>query len=238
MLNDKIFYSPDIHRDDKTYTMSQEESQHAVKVLRLTVGDRISLIDGKGNAFDAEIINPHQKHCEVEILSVENGVGGHPYRLHIGIAPTKLNERFEWFLEKATEIGVDEITPLLTEHSERKEIKMERMNKIIIAAVKQSHKAYVPKLNKMTPVKELLKNANEEEKYIAHCHQGDKVALKDCGKGKSILVLIGPEGDFSNEEVALAGKNGFKACTLGTSRLRTETAGIVAVHTVEVMNEE
>ena len=237
MLQDKIFYTPDITPDDKTHTLPQEESQHAVKVLRMTSGDRISLVDGQGNAYDATITNPHQKRCEVEILSVESNVGAHPYRLHIAIAPTKLNERMEWFLEKCTEIGIDEITPILTAHSERKERKNERMEKIIVAAMKQSQKAFKPVLNEMTPVKKLIEQATEQQKFICHCHPGDKTPLKDCTKGGSVLVLIGPEGDFSEDEVALAEGNGFKPCSLGASRLRTETAGIAACHTVELINE-
>ena len=204
MLQDKIFYTPDITPGDKTHTLPQEESQHAVKVLRMTSGDRISLVDGQGNAYDAAITNPHQKRCEVEILSVESNVGAHPYRLHIAIAPTKLNERME---------------------------------KIIVAAMKQSQKAFKPVLNEMTPVKKLIEQATEQQKFICHCHPGDKTPLKDCAKGGSVLVLIGPEGDFSEDEVALADSKGFKPCSLGTSRLRTETAGIAACHTVELINE-
>ena len=237
MIEDKIFYAPDIDINSEYHTLSDVESQHAVKVLRMNIGDKLTVVDGKGNSFDAEIYNRHPKHCEIKILGHETGIGKHDYRLHIAIAPTKMNERMEWFLEKCTEIGIDEITPILSRHSERKEIKIERMDKIIISAMKQSLKSFKPRLNDMTTIAEVISKANEEQKFICHCQKGEKTPLRDCRKGGSVIILIGPEGDFSEEEIKLAEDNGFKACSLGNSRLRTETAGIAACHTVELINE-
>ena len=156
----------------------------------------------------------------------------------MAVAPTKNIDRFEWFLEKSTEIGIDEITPLLTEHSERKIIKPERLEKVIIAAMKQSLKAYKPKLNELTPFRKIIAANSFEEKYIAHCYDGEKQGLKTiAGKGKNILILIGPEGDFSTDEIKVARETGFTEISLGNSRLRTETAGVVACHIINLVNE-
>lgn len=235
-MQDHIFYTPDIEIETKSYILPEEESKHCIKVLRMDTKDRLTLVDGRGNAFEAAISNPHAKHCEVEIKHIESEVQKRDYRLHIALAPTKLNERTEWFLEKCTEIGIDEITPLLCRHSERKELKTERMMKIIIAAMKQSHKAFLPHLNEMTPLKHLLLNATETQRYICHCGDGPKIPLKSALPHTDTLILIGPEGDFDKEEIELAEQNGFRAASLGESRLRTETAGIVACHTIHLIN--
>ncbi len=236
---DALFYAPEIQREATRFVMNETESNHAVKVLRMAAGEKLTLIDGCGSAFDAVILNPHAKRCEVEIIDHQDGVGKRDYHLHIAFAPTKLNERTEWFLEKATEIGVDEFTPLLTCHSERKELKKERMEKIIVSAMKQSHKAYLPVLNDMMSFSSFMEKTRQEgvQKFIAHCHSGEKMKLKDAKPHVDTVVMIGPEGDFSQEEVDNALDNGFLACSLGESRLRTETAAIVACHTICLLNE-
>lgn len=230
-----LFYTPDIAT---VRELSEEESQHCVRVLRYTRGDKILLTDGKGTTYEAIITNPHPKHCAFEILSSERQQRTHDFRLHIAIAPTKNIERLEWMVEKCTEIGVDEITPLLCRFSERKTIREDRLEKVILSAAKQSLTPYLPKLNPLTTYTELLKRADEEQRFIAHCYKDDKRQLKtEIVKGKSILVLIGPEGDFSEEEVKGALNAGLVPVSLGNSRLRTETAGVVACHTAILMNE-
>lgn len=231
-----LFYIPDVTGD--SVTLDATESRHAVKVLRMSEGTRVRIVDGKGCFYEAEISDAHPKKCRLSILKVQKNFGKKNYRVHIAIAPTKNSVRFEWFLEKATEIGIDEITPLLTQHSERKAIKHDRLEKILVAAMKQSHKAYLPKLNKLVSFSDFLKNNLEHKKYIAHCYRGEKEHLQNTiQKGSDVLILIGPEGDFSPEEVELATHNGFIEISLGTSRLRTETAGIVACHIVNLANQ-
>lgn len=234
---DKLFYTPAYNGKDQNYILPEEESQHAVKVLRMQAGERLHLVDGKGGLFEAEIVNPHPKRCELKILSSVFEFGKRDFHVHIAIAPTKMNERLEWFLEKATEIGIDEITPVICRYSERKEVKSARMEKILVAAMKQSVKAYLPKLNEACTFEQLLKETGSH-KFIAHCYEGEKQLLKDVyAKGSDVLVLIGPEGDFSTEEVQKAIQAGFIPVSLGNSRLRTETAGIVACHTINLQNE-
>jgi 16S rRNA (uracil1498-N3)-methyltransferase len=209
--------------------LSEEESLHAVKVLRLQAGDAIVVVDGTGGYHQARTTQPHPKRCAFEVIESIYDYGKRNYRLHIAIAPTKNIERFEWFIEKAVEIGVDTITPMLCRYSERKIIKTERLEKIIISAAKQSIKALFPVLNTLCTFDELLKQHAAKAKFIAHCYPGEKSLLKDLLPGQDdILLLIGPEGDFSPEEVEKALQYGFRAVSLGESRLRTETAGIVA----------
>ncbi|SHI64038.1 16S rRNA (uracil1498-N3)-methyltransferase [Tangfeifania diversioriginum] len=232
----QLFYISDISGD--SVTLGETESKHAVKVLRMREGDRLELIDGKGGFYEAEISNPHPKKCVLSILKTQKLARRKNYRLHIAIAPTKNIARFEWFLEKATEIGIDEITPLLSAHSERKAVKFNRLEKILVSAMKQSQKAFLPKLNDMVPFNEIIKNCTENEKFIAHCYKDKKPHLKNLlEKENDILIMIGPEGDFSEEEVATAKENGFSEISLGDERLRTETAGIVACHTVNLVLE-
>lgn len=229
-----LFYTPDI---ESVKCLSEEESQHCVKVLRYSRGDEILLTDGRGSTYQAKITNPHPKHCEFEVLSSEKQQKSHDFYLHIAIAPTKNIERLEWMVEKCTEIGVDEITPLLCRFSERKQIREDRLEKIILSAAKQSLTPYLPRLNPLTDFNTLIQNAKEEDKFIAHCYKEDKKELKtEIQKGRSVLVLIGPEGDFSEEEVQTALNSGFVPVSLGNSRLRTETAGVVACHTAIIMN--
>lgn len=235
---DKLFYTPVFLGNAVTYTMPEEESLHAVKVLRMQAGEHIHLINGKGGLFEAEILSPHPKRCELKILTSVTEFGKRNHRLHIAIAPTKMNERMEWFLEKAAEIGIDEITPVICRYSERKEVKLARFEKILIAAIKQSVKAYMPKLNEACSFDQLIKNASASQKFIAHCYEEDKRLLQQAyTKGQDVLILIGPEGDFSPEEIQKAIQANYVPVSLGNSRLRTETAGVVACHTVNLINE-
>lgn len=230
-----LFYTPDI--TGKEYTLNAQESKHCVRVLRLNEGDSIRLIDGKGGFYTARITQADPKACRVECTETVREYGKRDFFLHIAIAPTKNNDRTEWFLEKCTEMGIDMISPILTQHSERKVIKTERLNKVITSAVKQSLKAYHPVLNELTGFEELIKQPFEGIKLIAHCNEGEHVLLQDIyTAGNNALILIGPEGDFSPEEVEAAKQEGFKEISLGNSRLRTETAGIVACHTINLIN--
>jgi len=230
-----LFYTPDIQ--DQYYQLDEVESKHCVRVLRLNVDDIIHLIDGKGSLFKAKIIDAHSKRCTIECIETQTEFGKLDYDLHIALAPTKNIDRTEWFLEKCTEIGISEFTPLLCKHSERKIIKHDRLFKVITSAVKQSLKAYHPILNELTKFSDLIKSDFNGDKFIAHCYDGEKTHLKKlCKPNSKCLILIGPEGDFSPEEVELAKENGFKEITLGNSRLRTETAGVVACNIVSLSN--
>jgi len=235
-----LFYVPDI---EKSLFLPEEESAHAVKVLRMKSGDNIRLIDGKGGFYEAEITNPHPKHCEVRIINKTSDFNKRNHYLHIAIAPTKNIERLEWFLEKATEIGIDEITPVVCRFSERKVIKPERLEKVIVSAMKQSVKAYLPRLNDICSFEEFLTSPSALStgegtlsRYIAHCYESEKKLLQQIyTKGNNALILIGPEGDFSQEEVNAALQQNFMPISLGNSRLRTETAGVVACHTINLL---
>jgi 16S rRNA (uracil1498-N3)-methyltransferase len=230
-----LFYLPDVNIH--LNLLGKEESWHCVRVLRLAEGDKISLTDGKGNWFDCVIEEPDPKHCRVRVINTRQDPEPHPL-LHIAIAPTKSNDRLEWFLEKSTEIGISEITPLLTEHSERMKVKTERMEKVMIAAMKQSLKAWLPLIHEPVKFAQLVQQPFKGQKFIAYCEKEKTVELKDIYRpGEDAMILIGPEGDFSPAEVELAEKNGFIAVAMGRSRLRTETAGIVACHTINFMNQ-
>jgi 16S rRNA (uracil1498-N3)-methyltransferase len=230
-----LFYTPDITSD--VYTLSEAESRHCQKVLRLREGDTIHLTDGMGTLFEARLIESSGRQVTVEVTDKKEEHGKRPYRLHLAVAPTKSIDRFEWFLEKATEIGVDEITPLFCEHSERKVVRHDRLFKVITAAVKQSLKAYHPILNEMTSIREFVTKKNEGQLFIAHQDEYDPVVLQNIyKKGKDATILIGPEGDFSDLELASARKAGFQIVSLGNSRLRTETAALVACHAVALLN--
>lgn len=225
-----VFYTPDIQTKPE---LPEEEAQHCVRVLRLSAGDEITLTDGKGNFYRAEITASTNKRCLVKVLETipqEPLWSGH---LHIAMAPTKNMDRNEWFAEKATEIGFNELTFLNCRFSERKVIKMERIEKIVVSAIKQSLKARLPKLNGMTDFDKFITQEFAGQKFIAHCYEGEKPLLKNVMKpGEDALVLIGPEGDFSEEEVAKAIEKGFQPISLGKSRLRTETAALVATMVV------
>jgi 16S rRNA (uracil1498-N3)-methyltransferase len=233
----QLFYTPDIDAASSAYYLNEEESKHCVRVLRLQAGDKMQLIDGKGNFYTAAITDAHPKRTQLQIISVQKEFNKRNHYLHIAIAPTKNIERLEWFLEKATEIGIDEISLILCQRSERKEAKVERLNKIITAAIKQSIKAYHPVLNEMIDLNKLLSAKFDGQKFIAHCDSGDKVSLKNELKlSGRYLVLIGPEGDFTSKEIENALKNNLKAITLGESRLRTETAALEACFEVNFLN--
>lgn len=219
-----IFYTPQI--DSNYFTLSEDESKHCIRVLRLKLNDKIQLIDGKGGLYTAIIIDDNIRKCKTEIIESIKDYKKRKFNLHIAISPTKNIDRFEWFVEKATEIGIDEITPMITEHSERRNINIERLNKVIISASKQSINAYFPKLNDVTKIKDILNMNYNGSKYIAYYSDNN---LKDIYQPNSnALILIGPEGDFTNEELDNAKANNFKVAGLGNNRLRTETAGIVA----------
>ena len=240
-----VFYVPE---PTLRNTLSEEESQHAVKVLRLKEGEEIVLIDGKGGYYKAKITFPDAKHCEFEIIETIPDFGKLNYYLHIAIAPTKNMERFEWFVEKAIEIGISEITPIICQFSERKVIKMERLEKIMIASAKQSIRAYFPKLNPSCRFDDFLKKYQDSQQFIAHCYSFienseqiqklEKKKLKDVAqKSLRTIILIGPEGDFSKEEIKKAIAAGYIPISLGENRLRTETAGIIACHTIALINQ-
>lgn len=227
-----VFYTPDIQIKAE---LPEEEAQHCIRVLRLTTGDEITLTDGKGCFYRAEISAATNKRCMVTILET---IGQDPLwegHLHIAMGPTKNMDRNEWFAEKATEIGMDELTFLNCRYSERKVIKTERIEKILVSAMKQSLKARLPKLNPMIDFDKFIEQKFDGQKFIAHCYEGEKPLLKDVFKrGEDALVLIGPEGDFSEEEVKKALDKGFAPISLGKSRLRTETAALVACHTLHM----
>ena len=236
-----LFYCPDI---ETKQTLSEEESGHCVRVLRCSTGDEILITDGKGTTYTARITNPHPKHCDFDIISREKLEPHHHFHLHIAIAPTKNIERMEWAIEKCVEIGVDEITPLLCRFSERKQLRTDRLEKIILSAAKQSLTPYLPVLHELTNYEEFVKEyrvQNTEYRpqcFIAHCYKEEKHLLRDeIERGRDVLVLIGPEGDFSEQEVADALAAGFIPVSLGNSRLRTETAAVVACHTAVLFNE-
>ena len=228
-----LFYQPNINETSKEVSFDKEESRHIAKVLRRVEGDSINLTNGKGFFFEAKLTNTNPKKCSATIMNVEKQ-SPLPYQLHLAVAPTKLNDRFEWFLEKATEIGITEITPIICDHSERKVINQERYDKIIQSALKQSLKAYLPTLNAAIPFKNFLALEHSEDiKCIAHCENSDRQTLKSViQKDKSILILIGPEGDFSSNEIKKAISRHITPISLGSSRLRTETAAILACHSV------
>ena len=233
-----LFYTPTIESTATIFTLDEAESKHAVKVLRLTVGDKLSLVDGKGIFFEAEITQAHPKKCELKIISSTKENHTKP-NIHIAIAPTKNNDRLEWFVEKSTEIGIAEITPLICQRSERKTLNIDRLEKTAISAMKQSLKATMPIINEPVFLKDFIKNApKQKNQFIAHCLDNtEKHLMELCTKNEAALVLIGPEGDFTKEEIDLAIKNNFKPISLGKSRLRTETAGLVACHTINLINE-
>ena len=225
-----LFYAPDFSSENPT--LPEGESKHAIRVLRMRQNDPIFVVDGKGNWFEGEILTENPKRCEVEILIHKEDIGKVSYHLHMAVAPTKNIDRFEWFLEKATEIGISEITPIWCQNSERKKLNMERCERILVSAMKQSLKSYLPKFNEPKHFSQFITDVNENERLIAHCEPGEKTHLKNISTNHSTLVLIGPEGDFSPDEIEKATQNDFKAISLGDNRLRTETAAIAACQTV------
>ena len=232
----QLFYNPDLDNSYKQFFFTAEESKHIVRVLRKKEKDLLYITNGRGYLFEAEILIADQKKCKAQIVTTKKSVPKR-YRLHMVVAPTKMNDRYEWFLEKATEIGVDEITPVLCENSERKTLKMERMERILQSAMKQSLQTNLPKLNPMVPFKDFLQKNNLDLKFIAHCAEGEKMELKRrAAADKDITILIGPEGDFSKTEIDAALAKGYVPISLGKNRLRTETAAIVACTIIAMVN--
>ncbi|WP_375239330.1 16S rRNA (uracil(1498)-N(3))-methyltransferase [Aurantibacter sp.] len=233
----QLFYSTEITDTNNTFIFSKEESKHIVKVLRKKEQDVLFVTNGKGSIFKCEINSANDKKCSVSILETTTQKAS-KYSLHLAVAPTKMNDRYEWFLEKATEIGITEITPIICDHSERKIIKPERFEKILESAMKQSLSAYKPILNESISFKNFVAETKSQTKFIAHCEETDKKSLKkELKPNQDYLILIGPEGDFSKKEIDLALKHNFIPVTLGETRLRTETAAIVACHSVAFVNE-
>ena len=233
----QLFYAPDITLPE--YTLTEEESRHAIKVLRLKTGDTMHITDGVGNLHLCQLISDSAKHCTVRVVESKCEFEKRPYRLTMAVAPTKNIDRYEWFLEKATEIGVDNFVALEGEHSERRVIKVERELKVITAAVKQSLKAYHPTLEDMVDFKKFVTRPFTGRKFIAHCGEavvGKSYLASTINAGEDVVILIGPEGDFSPEEVRLAVDNGFEEITLGSQRFRTETAAVMAVAMVAIKN--
>ncbi|MCF4101624.1 16S rRNA (uracil(1498)-N(3))-methyltransferase [Gillisia sp. M10.2A] len=235
----QLFFHPNIDEADNQIVFPSEESKHIVKVLRKKEGDLLNVTNGKGLLFRTELILIGAKQCVAKVLEVQKEQTK-SYYLHMVVAPTKMNDRYEWFLEKATEIGVQEITPIICDHSERKIVKTNRFERVLQSAMKQSLHLSLPKLNEPIKAEDFLTTEIDGDKFIAHCEEGkEKKSLKSLLKpGNKTTILIGPEGDFSLEEIKLALKNNWKPVSLGESRLRTETAAIVACHTAAIMNED
>lgn len=231
MKETRFFYAPQASTTDE---LPADEAAHAVKVVRLTEGDELMLMDGQGTFYRAEVSVATGKRCLYRIVEAMPQERQWPGRIHLAIAPTKMMDRMEWMAEKATEVGIDELTFLLCRFSERKVVKTDRVERIVVSAVKQSHKAWMPKVNELTPFAQFIKTHTEGARYIAHCYEefprtdlfGE---LKALPKDEEATVLVGPEGDFSVDEVKLAIEAGYKSVSLGRSRLRTETAGLSAV---------
>ena len=243
-FNMQLFYLPGNNINDSLkagnhfLSLSAEESVHAVKVMRMKPGDQLKVTDGLGNTAIAEIDDPNPKACTLRIISIHVAEEKN-FRLHIAVAPTKNTSRFEWFLEKATEFGIDEITPVYCDHSERQKLRTDRLEKIVVAAMKQSLSAYLPVLNQPINLEQLIKeNSGRPNCFIAWVDDQPRLHLKDaCKRGKDALVLIGPEGDFSQREIELSLSNSFIPVSLGKARLRTETAALASCFIVNLLNE-
>lgn len=233
----QLFYNPTITEFTEIFSFDKEESKHIIKVLRKKDTDILFVTNGLGFLFKTEITLASDSKCTVKILSFEKQPRS-KFHLHLAVAPTKMNDRYEWFLEKATEIGIHEITPIICDHSERKVVNKERFDKILLVAMKQSNELYLPKLNEAVTLKEFLKHERTGLKLIAHCEEANKQTLKSVLKpNANVTMLIGPEGDFSEKEIAVALENSYIPVSLGNTRLRTETAAIVACHSVVFVNE-
>ncbi|MGY0392363.1 16S rRNA (uracil(1498)-N(3))-methyltransferase [Bizionia sp. KMM 8389] len=233
----QLFYNSQISETTEDFTFDKEESRHIIKVLRKTVGDTLQITNGNGWLFTAEITADAIKKCACKIIHKTLQTPP-PYQLHLAVAPTKMNDRYEWFLEKATEIGITSITPIICDHSERKVVKQERFEKIIQSAMKQSLNCYLPTLHNAISFSDYINKEHQGFTFIAHCEEQERKSLKNSLTPNSIItILIGPEGDFSVKEIETAIKNSFIPVTLGNTRLRTETAAIVACHSVAFINE-
>jgi len=233
----QLFYNPEINTETKTFFFDREESKHIIKVMRKKSNDILFVTNGLGFLFKTEITLASDSKCTVKIVSFEQQ-DKPKYHLHLAVAPTKMNDRYEWFLEKATEIGISEITPIICDHSERKFIKTDRFEKILQSAMKQSLHYHLPKLNEPVAFKDFIKIKKDGLSFIAHCEETDKKTLKEMLKpNENVTILIGPEGDFSEKEIKTAIEQHYIPVTLGNTRLRTETAAVVACHSVVFTNE-
>jgi 16S rRNA (uracil1498-N3)-methyltransferase len=220
-----LFYVPELIPTTKSMYLSEDESKHACRVLRLKMNDEVSLLDGVGGVYHARIDEDNPKKCLLQIISVTKEIKP-KHEVHIAIAPTKNMDRIEWFVEKATEIGMTELTLIICDHSERKIVKTERLEKILISAMKQSKRTFIPKLNPVITFSDFIKEHTQGA--LAHCEDGDKKTLKSVFQTTNYPILIGPEGDFSLKEIVAAKSKSFDFITLGNTRLRTETAGLYA----------
>ncbi|MCK9617832.1 MAG: 16S rRNA (uracil(1498)-N(3))-methyltransferase [Lentimicrobiaceae bacterium] len=230
-----LFYTPDINAEN--YILNEDDSNHCIKVLRLKIGEKVTLTNGKGCFFHSIISDAHSRHCQVKVENVEVVNNPRTYKLHIAIAPTKNIARFEWFLEKATEMGIDEITPLICEHSERHSVNFERLSRIVTSAVKQSLSAFHPRLGEAVSFREFIERKFDADRFIAYCSVENSVLLQHSyRRGSNAVILIGPEGDFSSKEVLASQKAGFLPVSLGNSRLRTETAALFACASIHCTN--
>jgi 16S rRNA (uracil1498-N3)-methyltransferase len=229
------FYAPDL--SGPSYTLPEDESKHAVRVLRLQTGDAVELLDGRGGVFQAQVADDNPKRCQLRITS-EQRVPRRPYRVHVAVAPTKNLDRMEWLVEKATEIGIDQLTFLRCARSERRELKLDRLERIAVSALKQSGQAWLPELTELTDFAAFVRAVEPATAFIAHLAEGERLNLSQvAAQGAGCCVLIGPEGDFTPEEIQLALARGIRPVALGYSRLRTETAALAACHTVHVARE-
>ena len=230
----ELFYDPQFTGEG---LLCESESKHCINVLRHKTGDEITIADGRGYYHTGRIITAHPKRCEIKNIRSQKHEES-PCKVHLAVAPTKNIDRFEWLIEKAMELGINEITPLLCHHSERKKIRTDRIERIVIAAMKQSVKAYLPLIHELMPFEQFIKEYKTANAFIAHCRNSKRTPLKQVYQTKTdALLCIGPEGDFSEAEAESAIKAGMIPVSLGSSRLRTETAGLIACHTIHLLNE-
>lgn len=233
----QLFFDYTLSPEYKTHVIAEDESKHILRVLRKQIGDQLNITNGQGYLFDAEIINIKSKRCEIQLIekTYEKPL---PYQLHIGIAPTKSSDRFEFFLEKATELGITEITPILSKNSERKRININRCERILQSAMKQSQRLYLPKLNEMIAFQKFIdEDFSKTKNLIAHCEDEKKSYFKEkLDNNKAFCILIGPEGDFNRHEIEMAIKQNFEPVSLGNKRLRTETAALSVCYALALQN--
>ncbi len=233
----QLFYSKELVKSDTHYSFPKDESKHIVKVLRRSSGDQLKITNGRGLLFDAIIEQPDPRACVVRITRVQHQEP-RPFNLHMAVAPTKMNDRFEWFLEKATELGVEIISPVICDRSERRKLNLDRMEKIILSAMKQSFRTHLPRLNPLLSFKEFISIKQDALSCIAHCESSERKSLKSILRPNiDTTILIGPEGDFTVKEIEMALAQNYIPVTLGKTRLRTETAAIAACHSVAFINE-
>ncbi|QDA61835.1 16S rRNA (uracil(1498)-N(3))-methyltransferase [Hymenobacter jejuensis] len=231
------FYAPDLSSNTSSYTLPEDESKHAVRVLRLHAGDPVELVDGRGGLYQAQVTSAEAKRCQLRITHYE-AVARRAYSVHVAVAPTKNLDRMEWLVEKATEIGVDRLSFLRCARSERRDLKLDRLEKIAVSALKQSGQAWLPQLDELIDYEIFIDTSTPDTTYIAHLDEGERISLSHLAStDPACCILIGPEGDFTPAEIALARQRGIRPVTLGSTRLRTETAALAAVHTVHIAHE-